>query len=481
MNRKYIVFSATLLFGIGVWAQETKTYKETFNVGDGTVLEINTSHTDIEFETWDKDQVEIVATVTLNEATKEEAQDYFENDPFKIVGNSREIEISTVGRNFWDFALAGSDFDFHFDMEPLFLDLEIPDLPELAVIPELAVMPPLPPLNFKNFDYDQYREEGMDYLKEWAESFQEGFDEEYEERMEEWGKRVEERAKAWEERNAERLKEREKLMEERAKEMEKRAEEHAKRVEERAREMEERRKARMKARGKDSQGLFFSSEDNDGPNIFYFSSDGENKKYKVKKTIKIKMPKSVKLKMNVKHGEVKLAVSMENINASLRYASLLASTVNGDDTLIEASYTPMVISNWNNGDMKLKYCDNVKLGEVRGINLNSVSSNVIINRVNDDLHLINDFGRTEINTISPDSKRIFVRLKNGEFYASPPKGEYNLYLFDDYSNISYPKDLKVNKRNQPFGDKDFITAGPTKGQPPFIIINSRYSEVVLEE
>ena len=75
MNSKQILFSAAVgLFGFSLLAQEkSKTYKETFNVSDDAVLEINTSHTDIEFDTWDKNQVEITAVITLDGASDEEA------------------------------------------------------------------------------------------------------------------------------------------------------------------------------------------------------------------------------------------------------------------------------------------------------------------------------------------------------------------------------------------------------------------------
>lgn len=468
MNSKHIAFSAALLLGASLWSQETKTYKETFIVGDDTVLEINTSNTDIEFEKWDKDQVEILATVTLEEATKEEAEDYFENVPFKIMGNSQQIEVVSTGRSSWNFPLVNSDFDIRFDVEPLFSDFEIPDLPELAVIPDLPSMPSLPQLRFKNFDYEAYKDKGKKYLKEWAESFEEGFDEEYEEKMKEWSKRVEEKAKKWEKKNAKRLEEREKKLEERALKVEEMM------------QKAERNRAEIEKKREEVNSIFFSENDDD-PRIFYFSSDGEHKKYKVKKTIKIKMPNSVRLKLNVKHGEVKLASSTQNMNASLRYASLLASTIEGKNTAIEASYSPIIISNWNNGDMKLNYCEEVKLGDVGRININAVSSNISLGRVYEDVYLVNDFGTTEIKTISPKTKRVFVKLKNGEFYATPPRGEYNLYLSDDYSNVRYPKNISVTKNNLPFEDKDFITAGPNKKRYPSIIINSKYSDVILEE
>ena len=54
--------------------KQSKTFKESFNVGADAVLDINTSYADIEFETWDKDVVEINATVTLEGASDEEAE-----------------------------------------------------------------------------------------------------------------------------------------------------------------------------------------------------------------------------------------------------------------------------------------------------------------------------------------------------------------------------------------------------------------------
>jgi ElaB/YqjD/DUF883 family membrane-anchored ribosome-binding protein len=466
--------------GIGVWAQESKTYKETFTVGNETVLDINTTHTDIEFETWDKDQVEIIATVTLEEATKEEAEEYFENDPFMIMGNSKEIKVSTNGRNSWDFAMAGSNFDFHFDMEPLFMDLEIPDLPELAVIPELASMPPLPPMNFKSFDYTRYKEEGRAYLEEWAESFADGFDEEYEEKMKEWGERVEERAKAWEERNEERLKEREKRLEERSQELQNRAEERAKRAEERAKEAEERHLARIEARTGEREGLFFSSDDNDGPSIFYFSNDGDGKKYKIKKTIKVKMPKSVKLRMNVKHGEVKLAAATENMKASLRHASLLAATIEGKHTNISASYSPIVVQNWSLGQLKADYSDAITLKEVGELRLNSVSSNVSIDKLNGKAFVTNNLGKLFINEIASDFSDLDVSVQNGEVSCTIPKTPVSFYLNGTRSTINYPSNL-VMERTQNF---DNIIHKGFKGKDnsgKLITINSKYSEVVLKE
>ncbi|MEP4947491.1 MAG: hypothetical protein ABJU26_08100, partial [Flavobacteriaceae bacterium] len=99
----HILFNVFLfaMAGISCCGQEkSKTYKETFNVGNDAVLNINTSHADIEFETWNKDQVEITAIVELEGATDEDAKSYFKGDVIKIIGNSKEIEVSTGSRSF---------------------------------------------------------------------------------------------------------------------------------------------------------------------------------------------------------------------------------------------------------------------------------------------------------------------------------------------------------------------------------------------
>ena len=485
MNRKSILFSASLLFGVGVWAQETKTYKETFNVATDAVLEINTSHADIEFDTWDKNQVEIVATVTLEGADEEDAKAYFEKDPIKIVGNSKEIEITTRTASSWHFGnLSGDffngDFDFNFDVEPFFLDLEIPDLPELAVIPELPMLPPMPPINFRSFDYEEYQKEGRKYLEEWGKSFGEGFDEEYKEKMKEWSERVEERAKVWEERNAEKLEKRKERLEKRAEELEKRVEERARIVEERAKQAQERRVARIKARGSDSRRIFLSSDDADGPSIFYFSDDGENKKYKVKKTIKIKMPKSVRLKMNVKHGEVKLAAATKNINASLRYASLLAATIEGENTTIRASYSPIVVQNWSLGQLKADYSNPITLKEVGELQFSGVSSDIVIDKLRNKVLATNNLGKLLINDIGPGFTDIDVSVQNGEVICILPSTPVSFYLNGTKSTIHYPSDLVMeHTKNYDTSVHKGFRGKDNSGKR--ITINSKYSDVVLKE
>ncbi len=485
MDRNHQILCNVLFLALvtvtGYGQEKSKTYKETFNVGDETVLNIDTSHADIEFETWNKNEVEITAIVELEGASDEEAASYFEKDVVKIRGNSKEIDISTGRSSFSVIGPHSYSFSTDFDIdvpeitfvEPLFEELHIPEIPEVFVIPE---MPPMPPIPFTQFDYDAYKKDGEAYLKKWKEEFDKEYNEEYKNRFTEWSKQLEEVAKKREKQQKERQEQRKKLLEQRDKQKE---EARGTRDKVRA-ERDEVRKERDRIREKHESRRVFSIHSGDDSNIFYFSSDGEKRKYKVKKRIKIKMPKSVKLKMNVRHGEVKLAANTKNINASLSYASLLASTIDGDGTDIRASYSPVVVQKWNYGQLKTDYSDEVSLKEVGELRLNSVSSNVVIERLMDKAFLTNNLGELHINSVSDGFSNIDITVENGEVDCKIPATPFSIYVKETTSNFTYPEVLAIGSSrnyNTNVHKGYYITDKEGKS----INITSKYSEVVLKD
>ncbi len=276
-----------------------------------------------------------------------------------------------------------------------------------------------------------------------------------------------------------------KIREERREELrEKRKElqEQREELREKVREQREEQRAqreKIRERYRTSRGFRIHVGDDDEPNVFYFSSDGEGKKYKVKKRIKIKMPKSVKLKMNVRHGEVKLAANVKNINASLSYASLLASTIDGQSTNISASYSPVEVQRWNYGKLRTDYSDNVKLKEVKELRLNSVSSNVVIGKLVDKALVTNNFGELQINSVSDDFTNIDISVENGEVDFALPKVPFTIYVNETISDFSYPKVLSVGStKNQGSNIYKGYHIKDMKGKT--INISSKYSEVVLQ-
>ncbi|WP_422860454.1 hypothetical protein ACOKFD_06270 [Flagellimonas sp. S174] len=488
MNRNCLIVFSLCMFlvqGLQLYGQDTqsKTYKETFTVNPDAVLDIDTSHADIEFETWSKDQVEITAVVELEGATKEEAEKYFEKDLIQIVGNSKEIEVSTKGRS-WSVVSGDGDWDFDYNfnvevlpdvsfVEPLIESLQIPDLPEVLVIPELPPMPPIPQINF---DYDAYRERGDEYLKEWKKEFDKNFDKKYKVRYQEWSDEVKKMAKERKEQRAQIREQREEITEQAMAVREQARAIRDKALAEREKVRGERNRERSKIRSKRAVRL-----QNDGnSNIFYLSTDGENKKYKVKKSIKIKMPKSVKLKMNVRHGEVKLAANTKNLKASLSYASLLASTIDGDRTDIQVSYSPVVVQKWNYGQLRTNYSDRVDLKEVRELSLNSVSSKVVIGHLVDKALVKSSLGELYVNSVGNSFNTIDISVENGEVDFKMPSVPFSIYVNETTSDIRYPKELEIG-RSKNYNSNVYKGYYLKDDGKKSININSKYSEVVLKQ
>jgi hypothetical protein len=63
--------------------QRTKSYQETFNVGNETILDINTSQADIVFETWDKNQIQIEAIIEVEGVSERRRNNIFRTMPLR--------------------------------------------------------------------------------------------------------------------------------------------------------------------------------------------------------------------------------------------------------------------------------------------------------------------------------------------------------------------------------------------------------------
>ena len=487
-NSLQILFKNTSLFlcfmaGISYGQQQTKTYNETFKVTPGTELEINSSHTDIEFETWDKNEVVIQASIELEGASPEEAEEYFERNPIEILGNSERIEINSksgnarvvfAGPSIFD----GEDFEIEIpDIEPFLMDIEIPDLAPLPELADLPPMPPLPPMDFKQFDYEAYKKDGEKYMKQWQKEFHQEFDKEYEKKIEDWARKMEER-----------VKERTERMEERTEEFEKRQEEREKMMKERQERMEERREDMARAREARQKALEQRRADmmeakkalrEAERNIFYMKSGGESKNYKIKKTIKVKMPKSVKLKLNVRHGEVKLAGLSKDVQASLAYASLLASTIDGKETFIKASYSPVQVENWILGHLDSQFSEEVILNDVSDIKLTTTSSDIVIDRILKNAVIENNLGTLHIREIEDSFNSVNLTIVNGELFCNLPEVPFGIRVDSDNSKFTPPSSVVWSKEG---GGNKLVYTGYS-GQAnagKTIKINSRLSEVTLK-
>lgn len=478
--KQSIVFKSLAVFlclvNISVYGQmESKTYSEKFTVTTDAVLDIDTSHADIEFETWNKDQMAIEATVELEGATPEEAEEYFEHQGIEIMGNSKKVSVTTGSGNSWVSPSVGNMENLH---------IEIPELPDFESfemdfdMAELADLPAPPPLLDPNFDYEAFQKDGEKYLKEWQKNFQKDFGEPYQKSMEVWQQKMESKR---EEMQAKREKMLEKRMEAHADRMENRSEAKSKLAEKRADAHQKRMEILQSSRYGDSTSPYFMQHNSgkNRPNIFYFNSEDENRNFKVKKSIKIKMPKATKIQMNVRHGEVKMAGNTKNMNATLNHASLLAAVIDGDKTKVMASYSPVSVQHWNYGDLEVAYSENVELQEVLNLHLNATSSKVAIANLTKSAFIKNDFGHLTIQSISDDFETLDVSLENAALTCKLPTTAFKVYVNGTESEFAAPDILELEKIKDQ-GSIVYKGYQGDKNSNKAVTIHSKYSEVVLE-
>jgi len=94
------VAAFVMLFSVALVSAQS-TYKESFNVGDDVLVSVNTSHTNVVFETWNKDIVQVEAFIDDKELSAKEKEEIFKNWDLDVLGNSKKIVISSNGGSLW--------------------------------------------------------------------------------------------------------------------------------------------------------------------------------------------------------------------------------------------------------------------------------------------------------------------------------------------------------------------------------------------
>ncbi len=160
----------TCFFLTTVNAQTAKKHTEKFTVNEEVNIHVNTTHTNVKFETWDKNEVEVTFTLEADEKTDE----LFGEWDFKATENGNKIIIESKSGHHFDM----EDFQVDFDMKDFDLNMEgfNIDLSDLnlnidnmvsGIIDGLNLedIPPSPFGKDADFDGDEYRKNPDAYLK----------------------------------------------------------------------------------------------------------------------------------------------------------------------------------------------------------------------------------------------------------------------------------------------------------------------------
>lgn len=162
---KYKIVSLLLLLAISVQAQKfDKKITEKFKVNSDVIIEIYTAHTDVDIETWNRNEVSVEAVIEVEGVSKKEAEKIFKNWKFEALANKNKVEIVSMSDNsFFEF---DGDFDFDFPE----MDIEIPhfEIPDINFLDfdfsEMDIEIPEMEMEEFEFDYDAYKKDAS-YLK----------------------------------------------------------------------------------------------------------------------------------------------------------------------------------------------------------------------------------------------------------------------------------------------------------------------------
>ncbi|TNJ43062.1 hypothetical protein KFZ70_11725 [Tamlana fucoidanivorans] len=491
MNRiiiKSLVFTLSLLTATGVMAQQ-KLIKvsQAIKVNSDVNINLNTSHCNIVFDTWKKDVVEIEAYIEGEQLSEEELDDALKSWKIDIDATTDKVTIGTQGRgtNVWVYRtdthgdgeaveavikelkyelaeIPEIDFDVH---------VEVPEVPEIPEIPELPPLPPLPEgVGAVTFDYNAYKKEGEKYLEAYSKKFEEAYGEAFAKKMQAWSETFEERwneeefnkkMEEWGERYAENMEaHQERIIAHEARNQvhKERAEAIKTQVKRRQEELKHHQKERV---------ILLKEREKRIEELVHGKAHG-----KVKKTIKIKMPKGTKLKVDVKHGEIEFAANIDNLRADLAYTKFKAQSIDGSLTSINASYSPVYVSTWHVGQLNLKYVKKAQIDYANHLVLNATSSNVDVNHLLKSAVIDGTIGDLKILNIDDKFSSLNMILQNSDVVINLPDVDCNVQYNGTKSRFSHPKKSPNEQVS------NFSTGNLASGKS--IVVNAKYSTVTMQ-
>ncbi|WP_299108829.1 MAP7 domain-containing protein [uncultured Tenacibaculum sp.] len=426
-----------------------KKFSEKFYTNKDVVVDIKASNAEIDVTTWDRNEVAVEAVIEVDGLEKKEAEKYLNNWKFEALGNKTKVQINANRGNYYSF---GKDnfvmFNQHGNNVPGIyrvaphVEDEVIVLPNVAniEIPEIdfdALV--IPDLEEFEFDFDKYAEDGDNYFIEWKdgansitikskkewEAFKKSKDyKKFKKKQEKRKKELKERAKELKKRREEHRKDREKIREEKRKMLEER-----RRIikEERAEMARARDELRKINREEIKAALAKAQEQLKNTRFSYsFSSDSNEftingKKVKVTKKIIIKVPKNATFDLNTRHCKIKLPKG--KVNGKVSYGAFKADAINGGK--LNVSFSPVMIKSLNACTLLLNNVTDAKVASVTNTKIDTNSSEVRIDKILNNVEVINKYGELTILDVSPNYKTLKVLLNscNADINLSKIKDE----------------------------------------------------------
>ena len=458
----YNITAFLLLFALTLQAQIfDKKIIENFKVNSDVEIVINAAHMDVDIETWNRNEVAVEAVMEVEGVDENEAKKILQQWKFEALGNNTKVKISSLSNDMhFDF---NGDFDFDFP-EIEFPHFEMPNIefefPEIA-FPEMPEMPEF------EFDYQLYKNDST-YLKRYKFEVQKQVEEfknsdwkkqldsmrnspEFKNQIEEYKNAAKEMAKEVKElRNSEEFKH---SLEDAKKAAEKariHVLENRDEILERVKIVKEANKAAMAELKRMKESGELDSLKNYSENVYFNYSTNKNSKVKIKKYLKIKVPKKATFDLNVRHGKVNIPESNKKMSANMSYGNFVGGVITGSKNELMFANSPVEIETINSSNITLKNVPNATFGTFENSNLFSNSSEVAIDQVGTDVILNQKFGNIVV-------KKIIPLFKNLNLNFDYTKATIPLEKIDaNYSLNTNKSRFNIAKENSDFLKKSFM-------------------------
>lgn len=438
---------------------QTKKLDKTFKTSSNVTLNVDATHTNVVIEQWDRNEVQVEAFLDMPKASQGELNRALKDWNLDLKGTAGEVNVRSTGG-----VVGYKNIDMAALNEPL------SKLPEMMAPLQEMIGPllesisgnPLPPQFYEsmgevNFDYEAYRKEGDKYLEEFEKKMEKNFGKDFEKSMEEWAANFE--------------KSQEKMSKKLEKDMEAWGEEFGKSME-----------AWGEQFGKDMEAWAANLEKEVEEK--YGDSEGKviiinNRSSKSQKTLKIKMPKNGEVKLNVRHGDVKLNGHAKNVKGEISHGKLSANVISGEKTDLKVAYTPVSIKQWDHGMLNASYVQDLKIEKVRSIKLTSNSSEVNVGEVAKNGIFRGTFGELVIGKVENDFENLDIVLENSDLKLDLPDVAYNFTYSGNKSEVKYPGDLSV-KSSKAYDNQKLNGFNKNKNANASISISASFSDVLLK-
>lgn len=442
----------------GLGAQ-TKKMQKSFKTNKDVTLAIDAQHTNIIVEKWDKNEVQVEAFLEGNFKDKKEEQAMLASWRLDASGSPDRVNINSGGGGIaWNPDMDLSGLEVHLQKLP---EMIAPVMESLGPLLENIANHPLPPEVHQNlgdmkFDYEAYQKQGDKYLESWEKKVQERFGKNFEKSMEEWAANFEKDSAVWKKNFEEKM---QKWGEEFGAGMEEWGKNFGKDMEKWGDEFEKQMEAK-------------------------YGDDYENTviingiESKAKRTIKIKAPMDARLKLDVRHGEVKLRGNNTNLQADLSHSNFSAGSISGKNTSVSAAYTPVKVQNWKYGVLNAAYVKDCTIENVISIKLNSKSSDVSIGNLKETGILSGNFAKLVIKSLAPGFKNLDINLQNSDLNVDLPDAAFSFTYNGTQSKIKYPGSLSL-KSSKSYDNETLRGFNKSQNADGTVNIKASFSDVLL--